>query len=59
MLSFTDDSYLNCKHAQLRGWDTAHLLEPGLDVPEEPASKYCISGLEELPIHFPRFFRSH
>ncbi|KAJ6130483.1 HAD-superfamily hydrolase subfamily IA variant 3 [Penicillium capsulatum] len=53
---FVDDSFLNCKHARLRGWTTVHLLEPGLDAPPEAAGQYLISGLEELPIHFPHFF---
>lgn len=56
---FVDDSHLNCKHAQARGWTTVHLVEPGLPVPEVPASKYQIRDLEELRDLFPQFFKSN
>ncbi|KAJ5505591.1 HAD-superfamily hydrolase subfamily IA variant 3 [Penicillium expansum] len=53
----TDDSYLNCKHAHSRGWNTAHLVEPGLEAPQVPASKYLISTLEEISVHFCHLFK--
>ncbi|CAG8263621.1 unnamed protein product [Penicillium salamii] len=54
---FVDDSHLNCVHAHARGWTTAHLVEPGVPIPSKPASKYVISSLEELRIHFPQAFK--
>ncbi|KAJ6134869.1 hypothetical protein N7512_000029 [Penicillium capsulatum] len=54
---FVDDSHLNCKHAQARGWTTVHLVEPGIPIPRVPASRYLISSLEELRVHFPDLFR--
>lgn len=54
----TDDSHLNCKHAQARGWTTVHLVEPGLPIPRIPASRYLISRLEELRVHFPDLFKT-
>ncbi|KAJ5550484.1 hypothetical protein N7535_001574 [Penicillium sp. DV-2018c] len=54
---FVDDSYLNCVHAHARGWTTIHLVEPGVSVPPKAASKYTISSLEELRVHFPHVFR--
>lgn len=53
---FVDDSYLNCRQAQARGWTTAHLVEPGDTEPEIQASKYQIRDLEELRGIFPHFF---
>ncbi|OGM41426.1 dynactin [Aspergillus bombycis] len=35
---FVDDSGLNCKHAAARGWQTAHLVEPELPLPDAPAT---------------------
>ncbi|KAL8806327.1 MAG: hypothetical protein Q9223_004584 [Gallowayella weberi] len=55
---FEDDSHLNCRHAQARGWTTAHLLEPDRPEPPEKASKYQIRDLESLRSIFPHFFRS-
>ncbi|KAL8807152.1 MAG: hypothetical protein Q9182_000834 [Xanthomendoza sp. 2 TL-2023] len=55
---FVDDSHLNCRHAQARGWTTAHLLEPGRPEPAEKACKYQIRDLESLRLIFPHFFRS-
>ena len=57
-LGGTDDSYLNCKHAAARGWSTVHLVEPGTDIPRIPASKYLVSSLQELKVHFPEVFKS-
>ncbi|MCJ1478068.1 hypothetical protein MMC13_006743 [Lambiella insularis] len=55
---FVDDSYLNCQHAQARGWTTAHLVEPGLPEPATKASKYQIERLEDLRKIWPQFFKS-
>ncbi|KAL8827293.1 MAG: hypothetical protein Q9191_003276 [Dirinaria sp. TL-2023a] len=55
---FVDDTYLNCQHAQMRGWSTAHLIEHGEPEPETRAAKYQIRDLEELRSIFPQFFRS-
>ncbi|KAJ5647069.1 hypothetical protein N7490_003441 [Penicillium lividum] len=55
---FVDDSYLNCKHAAARGWSVAHFVESGVQIPPIPASKYLISSLEELRVHFPEAFKS-
>lgn len=54
---FVDDSALNCKHAQARGWTTVHLVEPELPLPSVPASKYTIRNLEELRTLFPHIFK--
>ncbi|SLM39193.1 pyrimidine 5-nucleotidase [Lasallia pustulata] len=53
---FVDDSHLNCRHAQARGWTTVHLLEPGDPEPATRAARYQIRGLEELRHIFPQFF---
>lgn len=53
----TDDSYLNCKHAQLRGWTTAHLVESGIPHPATKASRYQIESLGDLRTIWPRFFK--
>ncbi|KAK2807863.1 hypothetical protein FQN50_005252 [Emmonsiellopsis sp. PD_5] len=55
---FVDDSGLNCTHAQARGWETVHFVEPHVAPPQEPASKYQIRRLEELRELFPQFFKS-
>ncbi|KAJ5720548.1 uncharacterized protein N7483_008482 [Penicillium malachiteum] len=55
---FIDDSYLNCKHAEARGWSVVHLVEPGVETPRVPASKYSVSNLEELRGLFPEVFKS-
>ncbi|KAJ5380474.1 uncharacterized protein N7496_002902 [Penicillium cataractarum] len=55
---FVDDSHLNCKHAEARGWTTVHLVEPCTPTPRIPASKYSVSSLHELPAHFPDVFKS-
>ncbi|KAJ5168465.1 uncharacterized protein N7482_004059 [Penicillium canariense] len=52
-----DDSYLNCKHAQARGWETVHLVESGVPIPRIPASKYVVSSLHELRVLFPDIFK--
>ncbi|KAL8837235.1 MAG: hypothetical protein Q9170_002608 [Blastenia crenularia] len=54
---FVDDSHLNCRHAQARGWTTAHLLEPELPEPPERAAKYQIRDLSELRSIFAQFFK--
>ncbi|KAL9597563.1 MAG: hypothetical protein Q9219_005065 [cf. Caloplaca sp. 3 TL-2023] len=54
---FVDDSHLNCRHAQARGWTTAHLLEPDLPEPAERAAKYQIRNLNQLRSVFPHFFK--
>ena len=53
-----DDSALNCKHAQQRGWETAHLVEKGEPQPAAKASKYQISHLSELRGLFPQLFKA-
>ncbi|OJD19832.1 pyrimidine 5'-nucleotidase [Emergomyces pasteurianus Ep9510] len=55
---FVDDSALNCRSAQARGWETVHFVEPHIAPPEAPASKYQIRHLEELRDLFPQFFKS-
>ncbi|PGH16849.1 pyrimidine 5'-nucleotidase [Helicocarpus griseus UAMH5409] len=55
---FVDDSALNCTHAQARGWETVHFVEPDITPPGVPASKYQVRRLEELREHFPQFFKS-
>lgn len=55
---FVDDSHLNCRHAQARGWTAAHLLEPDLPEPEQRAAKYQIRDLSSLRSIFPHFFKS-
>ncbi|EGE84033.1 hypothetical protein RJZ56_002979 [Blastomyces dermatitidis] len=55
---FIDDSALNCRSAQARGWETVHFVEPHLTPPEVPASKYQIRRLEKLRDLFPQFFKS-
>lgn len=55
---FVDDSALNCKHAQQRGWETAHLVEKGEPQPAAKASKYQISHLSELRGLFPQLFKA-
>ena len=53
-----DDSHLNCRHAQARGWTAVHLLEPDDSEPATKASKYQIRSLTELRVLFPHFFTS-
>lgn len=52
-----DDSHLNCKHAEARGWTTIHLVEPGLPIPRIPACKYLVHNLEQLRVLFPQLFK--
>ena len=52
-----DDSHLNCRYAQQRGWTTVHLLEPEDPDPEVKAAKYQIRDLEELRDVFPEIFK--
>ena len=54
----SDDSYLNCRHAHVRGWTTVHLLESEDPEPDTKAAKYQIRSLEELRNIFPEFFTS-
>ena len=54
---FVDDSALNCKAAQLRGWNVVHKLEPEDEAPGEMAAQYEIRRLEELRMLFPRFWK--
>jgi pyrimidine and pyridine-specific 5'-nucleotidase len=53
-----DDSHLNCKYAAARGWNTVHLVEPTMKLPETPACPHTIRRLEELRDIFPQFFKS-
>ncbi|KAI9829334.1 MAG: hypothetical protein M1819_006397 [Sarea resinae] len=55
---FVDDSYINCRAAQARGWNVAHLLAPGDEVPEVPACRYQIRSLDQLREIWPKLFRS-
>ncbi|KAJ5899267.1 hypothetical protein N7495_004011 [Penicillium taxi] len=54
---FVDDSYLNCVHAEARGWKSVHFVETGFPIPSKPASSYSVSSLHELPVHFPSVFK--
>jgi len=54
---YVDDSYNNCKGAQALGWTVAHLVEPSLPLPAEPACKYTVRSLFELREIFPQFFK--
>lgn len=56
-MAMIDDSHLNCKHAEARGWTTVHLVEPGLPIPRIPACKYMVHSLEDLRVHFPHLFK--
>lgn len=55
--TLVDDSHLNCKHAEARGWTTIHLVEPGLPIPRIPACKYLVHNLEQLRALFPQLFK--
>lgn len=56
--SFSDDSYINTKAAQERGWHTAHLLDPEDPEPSMRAAKHQIRSLNELRNIFPHLFKS-
>lgn len=56
---FVDDSYLNCTHANARGWHAVHLVEPGVPETPQKASKYQISHLKELHTLFPQFLKAN
>ena len=58
LIQTQDDSYINCKAAEERGWKTAHLLDKSDAPPASPASKYQIRSLEELRTIFPEVFKS-
>ncbi len=53
---FVDDSALNCRHANERGWTVVHKLEEEDSAPESKAGRYQIRHLEELRSIFPQFF---
>lgn len=53
---FVDDSALNCRHADERGWTVVHKLEKEDPAPESKAGRYQIHDLEELRSIFPQFF---
>ena len=53
---FVDDSALNCRHANERGWTVVHKLEEEDSAPESRAGRYQIRDLEELRSIFPQFF---
>ncbi|KUI53739.1 hypothetical protein VP1G_01240 [Cytospora mali] len=53
-----DDSYSNCAKSHELGWNTAHLVEDGVPIPEKQAAKYQISHLEDLRSTFPQFFKT-
>ncbi|KZZ97818.1 pyrimidine 5'-nucleotidase [Ascosphaera apis ARSEF 7405] len=55
---FIDDSALNCRAAQARGWNTVHFVEPSATPPDSPASKYSVKNLHELRNLFPHLFKS-
>jgi pyrimidine and pyridine-specific 5'-nucleotidase len=57
-LIVSDDSYINCKAAEERGWKVAHLLDPSDPAPSQQASKYQIRSLFELRDIFPEVFKS-
>ncbi|XHG06288.1 hypothetical protein AWENTII_009493 [Aspergillus wentii] len=54
---FIDDSFLNCKHASVRGWRTVHFVESMVPAPQVPASEYAIQDLDELRTLFPELFK--
>ena len=56
---FVDDSALNCRHANERGWTVVHKLEEEDTAPESKAGKYEVRDLEELRSIFPQFFIKH
>ncbi|KAI1435479.1 pyrimidine 5'-nucleotidase [Xylaria sp. CBS 124048] len=55
---FVDDNYYNCRTAEEIGWNSAHLVEDGMPVPEKQASKHQIEHLEELRGTFPHLFKT-
>ncbi|KAL5336429.1 Haloacid dehalogenase-like hydrolase-domain-containing protein [Aspergillus crustosus] len=55
---FVDDSGLNCTAAAARGWQVAHIVEPGLPEPKAQASQFQIRDLEELRTIFPHLFKT-
>ncbi|KAF9693231.1 hypothetical protein EKO04_008644 [Ascochyta lentis] len=54
---FVDDSYINCKAANERGWNVAHYLDPGMESPPQQAAKHQIRHLQELRKTFPEVFK--
>lgn len=57
-LTDLDDSYINCKAADERGWKVAHYLDPGMESPPQKAAKHQIRSLQELRKVFPEVFKS-
>ncbi|KAF1968100.1 pyrimidine 5-nucleotidase [Bimuria novae-zelandiae CBS 107.79] len=55
---FVDDSYINTRAAEERGWHTAHLLDPEDSEPPVRAAKHQIRSLQELRTIFPHLFKS-
>ena len=53
---FVDDSALNCRHAEQRGWTVVHKLEEEELAPDSQAARYQIRHLDELRNLFPQFF---
>jgi pyrimidine and pyridine-specific 5'-nucleotidase len=53
-----DDSYINCKAADGRGWKTAHLLDQSDPEPPQSASRYQIRSLQEVRNTFPEVFKT-
>ena len=56
---FVDDSALNCRHANERGWTVVHKLEEEDPPPEKRAGRYQIRHLEGLRSIFPQFFAEY
>ena len=54
---YADDSPLNCRYAQQRGWTTVHLLGSEDPESEVKTAKYQIGDLEELRDIFPEIFK--
>ncbi|KAL3418365.1 hypothetical protein PVAG01_10081 [Phlyctema vagabunda] len=54
---FIDDSSLNCKAAEQRGWTTTHIVEEGEPLPAERPCKNQVRNLDELRKLFPQFFK--
>ena len=53
---FVDDSALNCRHAQERGWTVVHKLEEGVPEPAEKPARLRVRRLDDLRELFPQFF---
>ncbi|KAF2965498.1 hypothetical protein GQX73_g8080 [Xylaria multiplex] len=55
---FVDDNYKNCNMAEKLGWNSAHLVEEGMPIPAEQASRHQIRHLEDLRQAFPHLFKT-